>query len=244
MGWCRYNVTADGVGARRAVDTGRRSHRLAALTFTAFLVSVTAAGVAAHAGTTSKPGSSSPELSDQQRAVSAIAIQNGDRQFLLLDKSRGELLLFVDGQPVFEGAALVGESRADEIPPYLFTKSFSTPAKLSEKVTPAGLYTVRREADPHYGTIFTINEIKGTDWDITIHRVAIVPGEHRPERIHSPNAAGRHITNGCINVERETIRFLERYVTGPRTSLYILPEDPGRIPVLFGRRPVAAVSSR
>jgi hypothetical protein len=238
MGWNRDNVTADDVGARRAVNTRRRSHRLALLTFTAFLVSATVAGVTAHAGTTGT------ELSDQQRAVSAIAIQNGDRRFLMLDKSRGELLLFVDGQPVFQGAALVGESRADEIPPYLFNKPFSVPAKLAEKVTPAGLYTVRREADPHYGTIFTINEIKGTDWDITIHRIAIVPGERRPERIRSPDAAGRHITNGCINVERETIGFLERNVTGPRTSLYILPEDPGRIPVLFGRRPVAAVSSR
>ena len=209
MGWNRDNVTADDIGARRAVDTRRRSHRLAVLTFTAFLVSATVAGLTAHAGTTGT------QLSDQQRAVSAIAIQNGDRQFLMLDKSRGELLLFVDGQPVFQGAALVGESRADEIPPYLFNKPFSVPAKLAEKVTPAGLYTVRRETDPHDGTIFTINEIKGTDWDITIHRVAIVPGERRPERIRSPNAADRHITNGCINVERETIGFLERYVTGP-----------------------------
>ena len=238
MGWNRDNVTADDIGARRAVDTRRRSHRLAVLTFTAFLVSATVAELTAHAGTTGT------QLSDQQRAVSAIAIQNGDRRFLMLDKSRGELLLFVDGQPVFQGAALVGESRADEIPPYLFNKPFSVPAKLAEKVTPAGLYTVRREADPHFGTIFTINEIKGADWDITIHRVAIVPGERRPERIRSPNAADRHITNGCVNVERETIGFLERNVTGPRTSLYILPEDPGRIPVLFGRRPVAAVSSR
>ena len=57
MGWSRYNVTADEVGARRAVDTGRRSHRLAALTFTAFLVSVTVAGFSAHAGTTGTPGS-------------------------------------------------------------------------------------------------------------------------------------------------------------------------------------------
>jgi hypothetical protein len=244
MEWNRDNVTADDVGARPAVDRRRRSHRLAALTFTAFLVSATVAGLTAHAGTTGTPGSPGPQLSDQQRAVSAIAIQNGDRRFLMLDKSRGELLLFVDGQPVFQGAALVGESRADEIPPYLFTKPFSVPAVLAEKVTPAGLYTVRREADPHYGTIFTINEIRGPNWDITIHRVALVPGEHRPERIRSPNAADRHITNGCVNVERETIGFLERNVTGPRTSLYILPEDPGRIPVLFGRRPVAAVSSR
>jgi hypothetical protein len=90
----------------------------------------------ARAGAAGMPGSPGPKLSDQQRAVSAIAIQNGDRRFLMLDKSRGELLLFVDGQPVFQGAALVGESRADDIPPYLFTKPFSVPAKLSEKVTP------------------------------------------------------------------------------------------------------------
>ena len=244
MGLNRYNVTADDVGALRAVDTHRRSHMLAALTFTAFLFSATVAVLPAHAGATDTPELPSPQLSDQQRAVSAIAIQNGDRQFLMLDKSRGELLLFVNGQPVFQGAALVGESRADEIPPYLFNKSFSVPAKLSEKVTPAGRYTIRREVDPHFGTIFTINEIRGTDWDITIHRVAIVPGEHRPERIRSPNAADRHITNGCVNVERATIGFLERNVTGPRTSLYILPEDPGRIPVLFGQRSAAAASSR
>jgi hypothetical protein len=63
-----------------------------------------------------------------------------------------------------------------------------------------------------------------------------VPGEHRPERIRSPNPADRHITNGCLNVERETIGLLERNVTGARTSLYILPEDPSRIQVLFGQR--------
>jgi hypothetical protein len=240
MGWKRENMSADNVGPRRVVDMRRRSHRLAALTFTIALVSSTAVGFTARAGTATVAAA----LSDQQRAVSAIAIQNGNRQFLMLDKSRGELLLFVDGQPIFEGAALVGESRADEIPPYLFTKPFSTPAKLSEKVTPAGLYTVRREPDPHYGTIFTINEIRGPNWDITIHRVAIVPGENRPERIRSPNAADRHITNGCINVERATIGFLERYVTASRTPLYILPEDPSRIRVLFSQRSSAAVLPR
>jgi hypothetical protein len=244
MGWNRTSVTSDDVGARRAADMRPQSHKLAVLTFTAALASAIVAALTAHAGTANMPGSPGPHLSDQQRAVSAIAVQNGDRQFLMLDKSAGELLLFVDGQPVFQGAALVGESRADEIPPYLFTKSFSVPAALSEKVTPAGLYTVRREPDPHYGTIFTINEIKGSDWDITIHRVALVPGEHRPERIRSPNAADRHITNGCINVERDTISFLERNVTGSRTPLYILPEDPSRIRVLFGQRSTAAVLPR
>jgi hypothetical protein len=240
MGWNRDNVTADDVGA----DTRRRSDRLAALTFTAFLVSMTVVGFTAHAGTAAMPGSLGAQLSDQERAVSAIAIQNGDRRFLMLDKARGELLFFADGQPVFQGAALVGESRADEIPPYLFSKPFSVPAQLAERVTPAGFYTVRRQDDKHYGTIFTINEIRGPNWDITIHRVALMPGERRAERIRSPNGTDRHITNGCVNVERETIAFLELNVTAPSTPLYILPEDPRKIPVLFGRRPASAVSSR
>jgi hypothetical protein len=243
MGWKRANIITHDVGARRAGDMRRRSYRLAALTFTAAALISATAGFTARAGTASLPGSPAPQLSDQERAVSAIAIRNGNRQFLMLDKSRGEIFLFVDGQPVFQGAALVGESHADEIPPYLFTKSFSTPAKLAEKVTPAGLYTVRREPDPEYGTIFTINEIEGADWDITIHRVALVPGEHRPERIRSPNAADRHITNGCINVERDTIGVLARYVTGAHTPLYILPEDPSRTRALFSQRPAAAASS-
>jgi hypothetical protein len=59
-GWSRYNVTADEVGARRAVNTHRRSHRLAAVIFTAFLVSVTVAGFSAHAGTPGTPGSLGP----------------------------------------------------------------------------------------------------------------------------------------------------------------------------------------
>jgi hypothetical protein len=237
MGWNRDNVTADDVDS----DTRRRSYRLAALTLAASLVSTTVGGFAAHAGTTGMPA---VPLSDQERAVSAVAVQNGDRRFLMLDKSRGELIFFAEGQPVFQGAALVGESRADEIPPYLFSKPFSVPAQLAERVTPAGFYTVRRQDDKHYGTIFTINEIRGPNWDITIHRVAQMPGEHRSERIRSPSGTDRHITNGCVNVERETIAFLELNVTAPSTPLYILPEDPRKIPVLFTRRPASAVSSR
>jgi hypothetical protein len=248
MGWHRESVTAGGVSAGRAIDMRRRWIKPAALAFTAALVSATVAGSTARAETRTVPAVPRMEqngaLSDQQRAVSAIAIQNGNRRFLMLDKSSGELFLFVDGQPVFRGAALVGESGADDIPPYLYSKPFSVPAKLAEKVTPAGFYTVKREPDPAYGTIFTINEIKGADWDIAIHRVAMVAGEHRPERLRSPNAADRHITNGCINVDHDTISFLERNVTGAHTPLYILPEDQSRTQVLFGQRTAGVVSSR
>jgi hypothetical protein len=174
-----------------------------------------------------------PDLAGQRQTIAELATKVGDRTYLMLDKSRGELLLFLDGRPVFAGAALTGQSPGDVIPSYVFDKAFGGGTKLEEKVTPAGRFTVKRESDPHYGTIFTINEIEGKDWDIAIHRVALVPGENRPERLRSQNAADRHITNGCINVERDTIRFLERNVFGPRTPIYILPNNTSRTLTFF-----------
>jgi hypothetical protein len=92
-------------------------------------------------------------------------------------------------------------------------------------MTPAGRCTLAREPDPAYGTVFTLNEIKGKDWDIAIHRVALVLSEHRPERLRSSIASDRHITNGCVNVERDTISVLERYLTGRNIPVYILPQN-------------------
>jgi hypothetical protein len=63
--------------------------------------------------------------------------------------------------------------------------------------------------------------------------VALVPSEHRPERLRSGNASDRHITNGCVNVERDTIRVLERYLTGQNIPIYILPQNPDITLTLF-----------
>ncbi len=174
-----------------------------------------------------------PALSPQARTVQGIASQRGDRTYLMLDKVRGEIILFVNGEPIYSGAALTGQNPADVLPPGLTEKPFTTPAKLEEKVTPAGRFTVLRESDSSYGTVFTLNEIKGKDWDIAIHRVALVPSEHRPERLRSQNVSDRHITNGCVNVERDTIRVLERYLTGRNIPLYILPQNQDITMTLF-----------
>jgi hypothetical protein len=174
-----------------------------------------------------------PTLSPQASTVQDIATRRGDRTYLILDKVRGEIILVANGEPIFGGAALTGQDLADVLPPGLTERPFTTPAKLEEKVTPAGRFTVARESDPAYGTVFTLNEIKGKDWDIAIHRVALVPSEHRPERLQSANASDRHITNGCVNVERNTIRVLERYLTGRNIPIYILPQNPDITLTLF-----------
>jgi hypothetical protein len=174
-----------------------------------------------------------PTLSPQANLVRDVASRRGDRTYLMLDKARGVIILFFNGDPVYAGAALTGQYPADVLPPGLTGRSFTTQAKLEEKVTPAGRFTLTRILDAHYGTAFTVNEIRGVDWVIAIHRVSIVPSEHRPERLRSSNASDRQITNGCVNVGRDTIGVLERYLTGQNIPIYILPQNPNVTLTLF-----------
>jgi len=213
---------------------------LAAIRIVAACVFCAAAAAAAEA----PPGAPIPELSPQQQEVSRIARERGDKQFLMVDKTRGEILLFEDGQPVFGGAALTGAGMGDRIPAKVLTFSGNHPLTVDQKITPAGRFTVRPEPDPDYGRVWTINEVHGKDWDIAIHQVYLgTPSEHRDARIRSPNAIDHHITYGCINVERATIEFLTR--TLPRKTsvpLYVLPSDDSLIATLFLSRDTASGS--
>ncbi len=174
-----------------------------------------------------------PLLSPQAFMVRDIASHRGDRTYLILDKARGVITLVFNGEPVYAGAALTGQYPVDVLPPGLTERSFTTPARLQEKVTPAGRFTLSRVIDHHYGTAFTVNEIRGVDWVIAIHRVALVPSEHRPERLRSSIASDRQITNGCVNVGLDTIAVLERYLTGQNIPIYILPQNPAVTLTLF-----------
>ncbi len=185
-----------------------------------------------------------PELSAQEQRISEIAGQNGDKRFLMVDKTRGEIILFEDGKPTYSGAALTGAGAGDRIPPKVLTYSGTHPLTIDQKVTPAGRFTVRPENDPEYGRVWTINEVHGKDWDLAIHHVYLgSPSEHRGERIRSPNPLERHITYGCINVERATIEILTRKL--PRKAsvpLYVLPSDDSLIAAFFPSREIASRS--
>jgi hypothetical protein len=184
------------------------------------------------------PSASPPAISDQAQAVGDIAIQHGDRTFVIVDKIRGEIILYEDGRPTYSSAALTGMSLGDRLPPGALKVPTSHFTRLELKVTPAGRYTVSPERDPEYGMVLTINEIKGTDWDIAIHRVYLGdPRERRAERLHSPDPDGRHITFGCINVDRDTIHTLLRHLAKIRkTPLYILPQDTSETEAMFAPR--------
>jgi hypothetical protein len=166
-------------------------------------------------------------LSAQAKRVSEIAEHHGDKVFLLVDKALGEIFLFENGKPTVSGTALTGAGMGDRIPAKVLTYSDLHPLTVEEKVTPAGRFTVTQEFDKEYGWTLTLNEIHGKDWDFAIHQMYLgIPSEHRDARIHSLNAFDRHITFGCINVERSTILLLAHKLPRKgKTPLYILPQD-------------------
>ncbi len=119
-------------------------------------------------------------LSPQEQQVRKIAAQFGDRDFLMVDKPAGRVVLFEDGEPVYVGSALTGQSTADTLPPGALSEKFAQLVAVKDKVTPAGRFTITPGFDPHYGPLFDINEIQGKDWGIAIHQVYLgIPSENR-----------------------------------------------------------------
>ena len=155
-----------------------------------------------------------PEVSAAALRISRIAEQNGDHDFLVIDKAEGRITAFEHGTPTFSGAALTGESLTDIIPPDAFSKSFSETRGLKYKVTPAGRFTVSPGYDPAYGETLDVNEVQGKDWDISIHRVWLgAPSEHRDARLRTATGQDKHITYGCIDVDADTMRQLLRHLS-------------------------------
>jgi hypothetical protein len=180
--------------------------------------------------------STPPVLSDQESAAGEMANAHGDKTFLMVDKALGKIILFENGQPVFAGPALTGESTADQMPKTELKANFDTLNAADTKITPAGRYTVERGFDPEVGgPLFDIDEIRGKDWGIAIHQLYLgIPSEHRDARILSPSDEDKHITFGCINVQTATLHLLmhELPVKGP-IPLYILPEDASQTAAYF-----------
>jgi hypothetical protein len=167
--------------------------------------------------------------------VSQIAERNGDRNYFMLDKAHGRIIAFQEGRPTFSGAALTGENRSDYLAPDALSKTFAQQKGMKYKVTPAGRYTVRVGFDRHYGQTLDVNEVQGSDWDISVHLVWLgAPAEHRDQRLRTASNEDKHITYGCIDVDAATIRgLLDRLTSQNRTVLYILPQDESLIAQLF-----------
>jgi len=174
-------------------------------------------------------------LSPAASRVSRIAERNGDRNFVMIDKARGQIIVFENGRPTFSRPALTGESLADRLPPDARYKPLSQQIGVKYKVTPAGRFTMTRGRDDVFGGTFDINELEGTDWRISIHEVWLGnTSQHRDLRLRSTEGQDKHITEGCIDVGPGTVAELYRLLpNSKRTVIYILPTDESLIADLF-----------
>lgn len=173
-------------------------------------------------------------LSPAEQRVSQIAWRNRDRNYLMVDKNRGRLILFENSRPVFSRPALTGESMADRIPADAWRTPWSRQGSVKFKVTPAGRFTITRNYDRALGELFDINELQGRDWTIAIHRVWLgKPAERRDARLRSDTMQDKHITNGCIDVDPATIAQLSRVLPVRGMPLYILPNNENLIGDVF-----------
>ena len=173
-------------------------------------------------------------LSSTEQRVSQIAWRNGDRDYLMVDKNRGKIILFANGRPIFSRPALTGESMADRIPADAWSTPWARQSGVKFKVTPAGRFTITRSYDSKLGELFDINELQGQDWTIAIHRVWLgKPAERRDARLQSDIDGDKHITNGCIDVDPSTIAQLLRILPSRGMPLYILPNNEDLIADVF-----------
>jgi hypothetical protein len=163
--------------------------------------------------------------------VSQLAAHYGDSTFILVDKARGKLFVFENGRPIFTSAALTGSSLADRLPYDALGKTIAEASDLRYRVTPAGRFTVSPGLDRTYGNTLDINEIHGRNWIIAIH---LAPSQRREARLASTLDGDKHATEGCINVDANTMRALTRLLATRRsTPLYIIPNDERMITQFF-----------
>lgn len=134
--------------------------------------------------------------------------------------------------------ALTGASKIDRLPPAALKKNFSKVGTAEDKVTPAGRFTLTRSYDKEYGQVFSINEIHGPDWEIAIHQVYLgTPSERRMYRLETRRPDDNHVSHGCINVTKDTIRFLvDKLAKTKAPVLYVLPHDQTRTLEFFPPR--------
>ena len=184
-----------------------------------------------------KPGAW-PALSPSARQVSEIAARNGDRDYIMVDKPHGQIIMFQDGQPLFAGSALTGQSLADRLPPGALDQPFTQHPRTEDKITPAGRYTVSIEPDPHYGQTLSVNEVQGQDWDIAVHRIFLgFPQEYRDKRLASADGREKHITWGCIDVSDSIMhKLIAALPDEDATPFYIIPNDEAHLASYFPPR--------
>ncbi len=167
----------------------------------------------------------SSEPSPDVRAIAnwvAESQDNGQRAFAILDKRNARLYVFNrDASLVDSSRVLLGSALGDETAPGVGDKPLAQ-VRASERTTPAGRFV----SEPGHDSAG--DDVIWVDYDsaLAMHRIhEYAPSERRFERIETPSAADKRISNGCINVPAAFYDAVVKARLGTQSAVvYVLPE--------------------
>ena len=152
----------------------------------------------------------------------ADSSDNRGLAFAVLDKLGARMYVF-DRAAKLVGTSMVllGSATGDDTPPGVGDKPLSA-IRAHERITPAGRFVSEPGHDADG------NDVVWVDYDaaVAMHRVQVIdPKEHRFERITTPSADDKRISNGCINVPIPFFETIVRPTLGRANAIvYVLPE--------------------
>ena len=169
----------------------------------------------------------SPSLAEATRVAVWIRASddNGDLQFMIIDKVNAQLFLF-DGTGGLIAATpvLLGQARGDDSPPGIGTRPLSA-IKPGERITPAGRFVTGAGQDANGKDLVWIDY----DAAIALHRASDrKPGmgtKSRVDRLSSATPAEKRVSLGCVNVSTAFYdQYVQRTFGTSKGIVYILPE--------------------
>ena len=124
---------------------------------------------------------------------------NGDLPFIIVDKVGAHIFAFdAGGEFLGSAPALVGLARGDDSAPGIGDLKLLQISP-DERTTPAGRFVAGFGDSNGHGTMLWVDLPDA----ISLHPVmSVSPGEHRLQRIRSPDPRQHRISYGCINVPK------------------------------------------
>jgi hypothetical protein len=171
---------------------------------------------------TQPPGRRPAGIAEQLADWVTVMDDNGDMPFIIVDKLGARIFAFdVDGQFLGSAPVLVGLARGDDSAPGIGNLALSQISP-DQRTTPAGRFVAGFGDSDGHGTMLWVDLPDA----ISLHPVmSVSPGEHRIQRIKSPDPRQHRISYGCINVPKG---FYDDVVltalAGGNAVVYILPD--------------------
>ena len=147
---------------------------------------------------------------------------HGRKPFAVVDKREARIHVFDErGRLVESASILLGQAIGDDSVPGIGSKAIAD-IPPEERTTPAGRFVTMPGRNANDRPVVWVDYDGGVSMHVVITGT---PGEHRLERLASPDPARHRISWGCINLPAD---FFERVVqpgfAEPGGIVYVLPE--------------------